>query len=150
VTRIVVSRALVADDFDETRALQLAKDFQEYKAGGSFGDPFGRDKAFLRPESAVANELWHVHIDDGLVTDTWDNLWSRGFPQWNFTSDTILVYGRMSYVQYQPYLLLTILKPDGHAQMDNPARMRALVTEYENEVEAYRERLPTDKWLILP
>ncbi len=148
MTAVVVSRALVSDLGDEA-ALALAQDFQTYKAGGPFGDPFGRDKKFGWPAEVVENELWHVHIEDPTVYKAWDSLWSRGFPQENFTSNTILVYGRVWHVQYSPHLLLTILKPDGHAQMDDKERMKAIGGEFEAEVDAYSRRLEGEPWLIL-
>ncbi|KOX63859.1 MULTISPECIES: type II toxin-antitoxin system YafO family toxin [Pseudomonas] len=148
MTAIVVSRALVSDLGNEA-ALDLAQDFQAYKAGGPFGDPFGRDKKFAWPTEVVENELWHVHIEDPSVYQAWDSLWSRNFPQENFTSNTILVYGRVWHVQYSPHLLLTILKPDGHAQMDDKERMKAIGQEFEAEVDAYSRRLEGEPWLIL-
>ncbi len=148
MTAVVVSRALV-DDLGEQGALELAQDFKAYKDGGNFGDPFGRDKKFAWPAEVVENELWHVHLEDPSVYQTWDNLWKRGFPQDNFTSNTILVYGRVWHIQYAPHLLLTILKPDGHSQMEDKARMAQINGEFEDEVDAYSRRLVSDNWLII-
>jgi hypothetical protein len=148
MTAVVVSRGLV-EDLGTEKASELAADFQAYKTGGPHGDPFGRDKRFAWPDNVVENQLWHVHLEDASVATVWDSLWERNYPQENFTSNTILVYGRAWTVQYAPHFLLTILKPDGHAQMEDTERMKAIGAEYELELDAYSRRLPSENWLIV-
>lgn len=147
MTFVVVGKKLTSD-IGELGAKELANDFFEYKSGSaSFGDIFGRDKAFNRPKQAVEQDIWHVHMETPAVFAAWDSLWKRGFPQDNFTSDKILVYGRLWDVSRAPYLLVAILDPDGHDQMEDVERMAAISTEFVDEAQAYSRRLPSEQWV---
>lgn len=144
---VVVSRTL-STELGEEVAYELATDFQHYIANPSlhYGDIFGRDKGFLYPEIVVKNGLRHVHMETPCVESYWQSNWDRQAAQAEYTSDKILVYGRMDVSLY-PYLLLTILDPKGHAQMSDMERMKAVGEEYEEEVFAYSTRLPTQQWV---
>lgn len=138
----------------DENATDLACDFRDYKAGiTSFGATFGRDKEFGWPSEVTAHELWHVHLEDEAASSTWDYLtenYSRNrFSQDNYTSDTMLVYGRVWDAYKSPYLLLTILSPDGHAQMDDRERMRALAAEYAEERLEFARKMPCSEWIIV-
>jgi len=147
---VVISRSLTAE-MGEGAAYELASDFKSYKSDQAcnYGDVFGRDKKFLFPDIVVKNEMWHVHMEQPSVESEWQKHWDNGEPQVKFTSDKILVYGQMSEVSFTPYLLLTILDPDGHKKMDDFDYMKSLGEEYVDEVFAYSVRLPTDKWIIV-
>ncbi|RZA29531.1 MAG: hypothetical protein EOP02_04240 [Proteobacteria bacterium] len=149
MTAVVISRALTAD-LGWDNAVELAKDFKAYKADpeNRYGDIFGRDKKFLFPDIVSRNALWHVHMEEPSVESDWQSHWDQQDPQYCFTSDKILVYGKMENVSFTPYLLLTILSPKGHALMADIDGMKALGQEYEDEVFAYSAKLPTDKWVF--
>lgn len=150
MTAVVISRSLTAE-MGEGTALELATDFRFYKLdpASNFGDIFGRDKPHLFPDVVVKNGLWHVHMEQPSVENIWQKLWDQGAPQEKFTSNKILVYGRMMDVSFTPYMLMTILDPGGHAQMSDVERMRAVGEEYEDEVFAYSARLPSQKWVMV-
>ncbi|WP_223535577.1 type II toxin-antitoxin system YafO family toxin [Pseudomonas sp. GL-B-16] len=150
MTAVVISRSLAAEMGPDV-ALQLAVDFQFYKSdqASNFGDIFGRDKDFLFPDIVVKNCIWHVHMEQPSVESYWQQLWDNNEPQVKYTSDKILIYGQMTDVSFNPYLLLTILDPAGHKKMDDIERMKALGAEYEDEVFAYSARLPSQKWVMV-
>lgn len=134
--------------------MDLATDFRDYKAGAvSFGVTFGRDKRFAWPDKVVQLELWHVHLEDESVTGTWDflteNFYQNSYTQDNYTSNTMLVYGRIWDGYKGPYMLHSILAPDGHAKMDDRDGMRALALEFESEAEAYRRLMPSSDWILV-
>jgi hypothetical protein len=147
---VVISRSLTAE-IGDAAAIELATDFQYYKANPAqnYGDIFGRDKGFLFPEIVVKNGIWHVHMEQPSVENEWQRHWDNGDPQVTFTSDKILVYGRMTEVSFMPFMLLTILDPDGHKKMDDIEHMKSLGEEYEEEVFAYSSRLPSHKWIMV-
>ncbi|MOA41664.1 hypothetical protein D3C78_1636440 [compost metagenome] len=101
----------------------------------------------------VNEKLWHVHLDDPRSSSTWDSLTEnfhvRGFSQDNYTSDTILVYGRVWDVYRAPYLLQTILQPNGHDLMVDRAKMLALAMEFRVERSDYAAQMPSSDWLIV-
>ena len=146
---VVISRSLRLDIGDRP-ARDLGRDFLDYKLGrDSFGDVFGRDKAHTRPAEVKALNLWHVHLEErGSVAD-WDRFWNQGYPQDNFTSDRILVYGQMLDLARAPWLLFTILSPFGHAKMDDDLGMRALAKDYSLEKQAYIQNPSPSHWIII-
>lgn len=150
MTAVVISRSLTAE-MGASAAFDLATDFQFYKSDpdNNFGDIFGRDKPHLFPDIVVKNGLRHVHMEQPSVESYWQQLWDQGAKQVDFTSNKILIYGRMMDVSFTPFLLLTILDPQGHAQMSDIERMRAVGEEYEDEVFAYSARLPTQQWVMV-
>lgn len=150
MTAVVISRSLTAE-MGEGAAYDLATDFKRYKADpdNNFGDIFGRDKKHLLPNILVKNDVWHVHMEQPSVENYWQQLWDQNAAQNEYTSDKVLVYGRMMEVSFTPYLLLTILDPNGHDKMKDIEYMKALGAEYEDEVFAYSARLPTQKWVMV-
>lgn len=150
---VVISRSLRAALTDEP-ARDLAAEFRDYKAGAlSFGGTFGRDKRFSWPSEAVSHELWHVHLEDEAAIPTWDRLTAnfhlRNYTQDNYTSDTMLVYGRLWAAYKAPFLLHSILSPNGHAMMEDGSGMKALAYEYCAEVDAYRREMPGGGWILV-
>lgn len=144
---VVVGKGLTSD-IGEENAQQLADDFREYKDGdASYGDIFGRDKPFAWPQEAVENYMYHAHMETHDVTSVWDSLWNRQYPQDNFTSDKILVYGRLWTVARAPFLIVAMLNPKGHAQMEDKVRMELLVEEFEAEADDYSRRLEGEYWV---
>jgi hypothetical protein len=150
--KVVVSRPLTRS-LGEAGALELAHQFKIYKSDqdNEYGQIFGRDKDFHFPEAVVRNGLQHVHMEEPAVENRWQAEWERNGPQENYTSDTILVYGRIPNQDYPPkqipIMLVDLLTPSGHAKMKDIDGMRALGMIFEDEVSAYSVRLPTDKWI---
>jgi hypothetical protein len=138
---VLLSRNLF-NDLGWQAGLELAQEFQQYKSGlVSFGGLFGRDKPFSWPAEVVEQELWHVHLEEDAVLDTWDYLTENyeklGFTQNNYTSNKILVYGHAWDIRYSPYILVAILDPEGHAKMDDKNVMKDLAAQYVEEKADY-------------
>ncbi len=149
MSAVVISRSLRLDIGDNS-AKELGRDFLDYKLGrDSFGDVFGRDKAHTKPAEIKALNLWHVHLWERSVDDAWDRLWAQGYPQDNFTSDKILVYGHMPDVVLKPWLLLTMLSPFGHEKMEDELGMRAIAEEYKLAKQAYINNPSPAHWIII-
>lgn len=146
---VVISRSLRLD-IGDSPAKDLGRDFLDYKIGlDSFGDVFGRDKAHTRPADVKALNLWHVHLWERDIDYAWDRLWAQGYPQDNFTSDKILVYGHMHDELRAPWLLFTMLSPFGHAKMEDDLGMRALAKDYSLEKQAYASNPSPAHWIII-
>lgn len=150
---VVISRSLrlVLGDPDAT---ELAQDFRDYKAGLiSFGAIFGRDKAFGWPAAVREHQLWHVHLEDEQASPAWDslteNFHKKGFTQDNYTSNTMLVYARVWDAYKAPFLLHSILSPDGHQQMSDAERMLAIAAEFAQERRDYSAQMPSSDWIIV-
>lgn len=113
-------------------ALELANTFSDWKDGlYEVGKVFGRDVPFRRHRGAVEEQLWHVHLEEARVTADWADKRRRGYPDpWHYTSDTILVYGQMTDLSYQPYMLMAVFTPNGHDDMESPSKMDGVVAEY--------------------
>lgn len=155
MTLVVISRTLNVELGDQN-AQDLANDFRDYKSGDiSFGAIFGRDRPLIRPNEITAEQLQHVHLEDSACSAAWDeitdNYYRKKFSQDNYTSNTILVYGQLYDVKDTPFLLHAILKPLGHALMDDVPFMRELAAEFREERRTYAAHLtyPTPlRWVI--
>lgn len=150
---VTLSRSLRQDLGDEI-SLDLATKFREFKIGQtSFGLHFGRDKPFGWPAEVVAQQIWHVHLEDAACSASWDyftdNYVRNGYTQENYTSDTILVYGRLWDAHRAPFLLHEILAPDGHMKMDDRLRMRAIAAGFADERRDYAAAMPCSDWIIV-
>ncbi len=150
---VAISRSL-RQDIGDAESIQLAENFRDYKAGlQAFGLVFGRDRQFVKPAEVVAEEIWHVHLEDNACISAWDyltdNFVQRRFTQDNYTSDTILVYGQLWDVRRTPYLLQAILAPDGHDQMKSDLRMRAIAAEFADERRDFTVATSFSDWIIV-
>ncbi len=129
-------------------AVSLVSEFKLWREGGiGPGDTFGKDSAFAKPKSVVDMGLRKVHLEEPSVSDAWTRRLRTGEedPQ-RFTSDKLLVYGRLGDAQYNPYLLLTILEP-GHAHMEQPDLVRGLGVFFETERQDIGKYFPSSEWL---
>ncbi|WP_052024709.1 type II toxin-antitoxin system YafO family toxin [Pseudomonas sp. G5(2012)] len=145
---VVVSASLKIDIGKEA-SLQLATEFQLYKAGQTYlGEFFGKDVPFIKPKQVVEQKLWHVHLETDLVTRQWGKLAEREADQDRFTSDRILVYTMLGDFHLQPFLLLTLLDP-GHSHMADPIFMRSLADLTERERSAYSRDPANEDWTVV-
>lgn len=150
---VAISRTL-RQDIGDAESIQLAENFRDYKTGlQSFGHVFGRDRALIKPSEIVAEEIWHVHLEDDACMSAWDylseNFTQRRYSQDNYTSDTILVYGQLWDVRRTPYLLHAILAPNGHDQMSDNLRMRAIAAEFADERKDFTAATSFSDWIIV-
>lgn len=131
-------------------ALDLAIAFGEWKDGAyETGRIFGRNEPFRKHREAVSEELWHVHLEEASVTSAWASMRKRGFdnPR-NYTSDTILVYGQMTDLSYQPYMLVAVFAPNGHDDMEDRSKMDKAVAEYVRDRKDYSWSPDKSGWTI--
>jgi len=101
---------------------QLAADFKRYKETGIPAACFGRDVPYDHPHtlsSVRSEDLMHLHLAEGAQH------WTGRQAQYNRTSDQHLVYCRGFY-KTDHFLLISILKPDAHAQARNNSIMSNL------------------------
>lgn len=153
MTAVVLSRKLALDlktYSGPSHPYDFASEFQLWKDGGiGPGDTFGKDSRFIKPAQVVRCDLWKVHLEDTKVSARWDQMLQQGVNDPNaYTSDRALVYTRLGDVDYQPYLLLSIIDP-AHPFMQNPSNVRQLATAYEIEREAFARYYPGDEWVVV-
>ena len=101
---------------------QLAADFKRYKETGIPAACFGRDVPYDHTHtlpSVRSEDLMHLHLAEGAQH------WTGRQAQYNSTSDQHLVYCRGFY-KTDHFLLMSILKPDAHAQARNNSIMSNL------------------------
>jgi len=101
---------------------QLAADFKRYKETGIPAASFGRDVPYDHTHtlpSVRSEDLMHLHLAEGAQH------WTGRQAQYNRTSDQHLVYCRGFY-KTDHFLLMSILKPDAHAQARNNSIMSNL------------------------
>ena len=113
---------LIKTQLSDDELKQLEEDFERYKETGIPADCFGRDAPYNHVNtlpSVLSAELQHVH----LLTK--EKAWPNRTRQFNKTSDNHLVYCS-GYYSDQVYLLIAILTPDAHAQLQNRNLMYGL------------------------
>ena len=101
---------------------QLAADFKRYKETGIPAACFGRDVLYDHTHtlpSVRSEDLMHLHLAEGAQH------WTGRQAQYSRTSDQHLVYCRGFYATNH-FLLMSILKPDAHAQARNNSIMSNL------------------------
>lgn len=148
MTSVILSRKL-SIEMPRQEAISLVTEFQLWRDGGiGPGDTFGKDSAFMKPKSVVDLGLRKVHLEEPRVTSRWNYLLEvkKIEDSQAYTSDKVLVYGKLGYMSCTPYLLLTILEP-GHIQMENPELVSGLGIFYESEQAAIGRSFPTDEWI---
>jgi len=91
---------------------QLVADFKRYKETGIPAACFGRDVPYDHPHnlpSVRSESIMHLHLAEGAQH------WTSRQAQYDRTSDYHLVYCPGFY-KTDHFLMMTILKPDAHAQ----------------------------------
>ena len=113
---------IIGQQLDKRELEQLAADFKRYKETGIPAACFGRDVPYDHPHtlpSVRSEDLMHLHLAEGAQH------WANRQTQYNRTSDHHLVYCRGFY-ETDHFLLMSILKPDAHAQAYNNSIMGKL------------------------
>jgi mRNA interferase YafO len=146
MTAVVVSRKLTLA-IGEKLSQSYASEFSLWKQGliGA-GDFFGKTTPFVAPP-AIKNVLEKVHLEHKGVSRRWDAMLREGVldPQ-AYTSDKILVFGRMWDVRLSPYMLVTILEP-GHDQMKDWPMLAGVGAYFGAESAAFSREYPTTAWV---
>lgn len=148
MSAVILSRKLTLS-MPRTEAVSLASEFSLWRQGGiGPGDTFGKDTAFMKPKSIVDMALRKVHIEEPSVTHEWNQKLKSGEldPQ-RYTSDRVLVYGRLGEMKYNPYLLLTILDP-GHIFMEQSDLVSGLGVFFETERQDIGKYFPSSDWVV--
>jgi mRNA interferase YafO len=147
MTAVIFSRKL-SWSLPQAEAEKLGSEFLLWKNDGiGPGDFFGKHTGFMRPPSVVRLGLRKVHLETDDVSDAWTQKLERGEENpLKFTSDKVLVYGRLEDMRHTPYLLLTILEP-AHDQMEEPEVVRNLGVFFETERDAIGKYFPSSEWV---
>jgi mRNA interferase YafO len=147
MTAVVVSRKLthsIGTDYSHS----LAGEFSLWKSGGiGPGDTFGKTSKFEAPRS-IREVLNKVHLETDSVTRHWTRMLEVEKvedPQ-AYTSDRILVFGRMWDVAQTPYLLVTILEP-GHDLMKDWPMLAEVGAYFGSESRAFSREYPSTAWI---
>jgi mRNA interferase YafO len=146
MTAVVVSRKLTLSIGREA-AQTYADEFSLWKQGGiGPGDFFGKTTPFVAPP-AIKGVLEKVHLENEGVSRRWDSMLKEGIddPQ-AYTSDKILVFGRMWDVKLSPYMLVTILDP-GHDQMKDWPMLAGVGAYFGAESAAFARAYPSTAWV---
>jgi mRNA interferase YafO len=147
MTAVILSRKLTIS-MPRHEAVSLADEFVLWREGGiGPGDTFGRDTAFMKPQAIVDLGLRKVHLEEPSVSDSWNRKLEAGEEDhFRYTSDRVLVYGRLGDVKYNPFLLLTILDP-GHAFMEQSELVKGLGIFFETERADIGKHFPSPEWV---
>ncbi len=146
MSRVFISRSLEVE-IGSTYAMELAVDFRRFIEGQTKpGTIFGKNVPFSWPAQVKQQDLWHVHLETEEVRAKWALNRAKSRSPDRFTSNTILVYGRLSDLQGQPYLLHAILDPEGHKKMDDLRLMISLAEDFEDERTAFSKTKDTSAW----
>lgn len=111
----------------ENEISALVLDFKQYKSNDKIPDNFGRDVPYHWPNSAVEEELFHLHLAAG-------SKWPNDLPQFFRTSDVHLIYSH-GFSNSDDYVLLAILQPNAHEL----ARNRDIIDSLAKQAAVFRE-----------
>lgn len=147
MTAVILSRKLTLS-MPRDHAQSLADEFKLWREDGiGAGDTFGKDSAFMKPKALTDLGLRKVHLESDNVVEQWNRKIALGEtdPQ-RFTSDRVLVYGKLGDMRLTPFLLLTILDP-GHSYMEQPDLVRGLGIFFETERSEIGKRFLSSEWV---
>jgi len=118
----VFKSTIISQQLDRDELEQLVADFKRYKETGIPAACFGRDAPYDHPHtlsSVRSEDIMHLHLAEGAQH------WTSYQAQYDRTSDYHLVYCPGFY-KADHFLMMSILKPDAHAQARNNSIMSNL------------------------
>ena len=110
----VFKSSLISELLSDEELSSLVNDFKIYKSTGMLPDCFGRDVAYDHANTlpiVKAENIRHIHLGHSQIGSRRHPF--LGLRQFDRTSDVHLVYCQGA-ANDDIYLLMTILKPDGH------------------------------------
>lgn len=129
--RVFLTRTLTEAKQKNTRVKDIISEFITYKETNNPGHYFGRDADFYKPQKAIEEELFHIHLLDVSM---------KGYKrkqmldQYYRTSDSFLIYCH-GIASPDHYLLIDILWADGHKKINDDD----LMNNYAAFAESFRK-----------